>query len=380
MCATPANMTANNDAGDDHRFMGLALKLAAKGMYTTDPNPRVGCVIVKNGEIIGRGWHERAGGPHAEINALQQAGEGTQGATVYVTLEPCSHFGKTPPCADALIKAGVSRVVAAMPDPNPLVAGKGMQALESAGIKTRNGVLQTQAEALNPGFIKRMRDKKPFVRCKLAMSLDGRTAMANGESKWITGEDARRDVHKLRARSSAILTGINTVLADDPSLNARLENREPEGEGSVVQPVRVVVDSHLRLSPEATLLSLPGRTIVATASSDKAKWQALQQHGAEVVSLPGNTGRVDLEKLLYVLADEEINEVMVEAGPTLNGELLKAKLIDELVIYMAPVVMGDAARGLFSLPGLETMQDRIKLEITDWRAVGCDWRITASTK
>lgn len=360
--------------------MGLALRLAAKGMYTTDPNPRVGCVIIKNGEIIGQGWHQRAGAPHAEINALQQAGNEAQGATVYVTLEPCSHFGKTPPCADALVKAKVSRVVAAMQDPNPLVAGKGLQVLANAGIETQNGVLQAQAEALNPGFIKRMRDKRPFVRCKLAMSLDGRTAMASGESKWITGEDARRDVHKLRARSSAILTGINTVLADDPSLTARLENSTQCAADAIVQPARVVVDSQLRLPPEAKLLSLPGRTIVATVSRDEAKWQALQQRGAEVVLLPDNAGRVDLVKLLRILAEKDINELMVEAGATLNGELLKAKLIDELVIYMAPIVMGDAARGLFTLPGLETMQDRVNLEITDCRAVGGDWRITALVK
>ncbi len=361
-------------AADDYRYMSMALQLAAKGMYTTDPNPRVGCVVVKNQQIVGQGWHERAGGPHAEVHALRQAGKNAQGATVYVTLEPCSHHGKTPPCADALIEAQVSRVVAAMQDPNPLVAGEGLEKLAEAGIQAESGVLQSQSEALNPGFIKRMRYQRPYVRCKLAMSTDGRTAMANGKSQWITGEDARRDVHQLRARSSAMLTGINTVLVDDPSLNARLNNLNDD---DILQPMRVVVDSQLRMPLEAKMLSLPGTTIIATVNRDKHKTQQLRQRGADVVAVEEKAGRVDLDALMRILAQRQINEVMVEAGQTLNGQLLQQNLVDELIIYMAPCIMGDAARGLFTLSGVEKMQDRIELTIKDIRAVGRDWRITA---
>jgi diaminohydroxyphosphoribosylaminopyrimidine deaminase/5-amino-6-(5-phosphoribosylamino)uracil reductase len=369
--------TLQTSVADDYRYMSMALRLAAKGLYTTDPNPRVGCVIVKHQQIVGQGWHKRAGGPHAEIHALQQAADSAKGATVYVTLEPCSHHGKTPPCADALIKAKVGRVVAAMRDPNPLVAGEGLQKLAAAGIQTQTGVLQQQAEELNPGFILRMQHKRPYVRCKLAMSMDGRTAMANGESQWITDRDARRDVHHWRARSSAILTGINTVLADDPSLNARLENLTDD---DVVQPVRVVVDSRLRMPPEANMLALPGKTIIATVNRDEAKIQPLEKRGAEVLVIAHKDGRVDLHALMRSLAKQQINEVMVEAGPTLNGELLREKLVDELILYMAPFVMGDAAKGLFTLPELEKMQDRIDLDINDIRAVGRDWRISAFVK
>ncbi len=354
--------------------MARALQLAARGLYTTDPNPRVGCVLVKDGAPIGEGWHARAGGPHAEIHALREAGPAARGATAYITLEPCAHHGRTPPCAEALIAAGVSRVVAAMQDPNPQVAGQGLRMLREAGIATESGLLQGQAEALNPGFIKRMRSGRPWVRCKLAMSLDGRTAMASGESQWITGPAARADVHRLRARSSAMLTGIGTVLADDPALNARLDNDEP-----VEQPLRVVLDSRLRLPPNARLLGLPGRSVVCCVEgADPAKAEALSAAGAEVIALPaGEGGRVSPEAVLDFLGREGINEVMVEAGATLNGALLQAGLIDEIIVYLAPLLMGDAARGLFHLPGLERMADRIPLEIDDIRAVGDDWRITA---
>lgn len=360
---------------DDFQYMSVALRLAAKGLYTTDPNPRVGCVIVKNRQIVGQGWHQWAGGSHAEVHALRQAASNAEGATVYVTLEPCSHHGKTPPCADALINAKVGRVVAAMRDPNPLVAGEGLRKLAAAGIPTQTGVLQHQAEGLNRGFIMRMQHKRPLVRCKLAMSMDGRTAMANGESQWITGQDARRDVHHWRARSSAILTGINTVLADDPSLNARLTNI---GQQDIVQPHRIVVDSRLRMPLEAKMLTLPGDTLIATVNGDQSKIQQLQERGAEVIVVEEKAERVDLEALLRILAEKQINEVMVEAGPTLNGALLQQNLVDEFIIYMAPVVMGDAAKGLLTLPGLEKMQDRIDLSINDIRAVGRDWRICAS--
>jgi len=366
-------MTEAPFSADDHRHMARALRLAARGLYSTDPNPRVGCVLVRDGEVVGEGWHVRAGGPHAEIHALQAAGERARGATAYVTLEPCSHHGRTPPCADALVEAGVARVVAAMEDPNPRVAGQGLERLRAAGIATAAGLMQAQAEALNPGFVKRMRSGRPLVRCKLAMSLDGRTAMASGESRWITGPAARADVHRLRARSSAMLTGIGTVLADDPSLDARLGDDTP-----VQQPLRVVLDSRLRLPATARMLSLPGRTIVCCAAgADPARAEALQAAGAEVIELGAEPGRVSPAAVLDFLGREQVNEVMVEAGVTLNGALLAEGLIDELVVYLAPHLMGDAARGLFHLPGLEHMRERIGLTITDIRAVGQDWRLTA---
>ncbi len=366
-------MTEASFSADDHRHMARALQLAARGLYTTDPNPRVGCVLVRGGEVVGEGWHERAGEPHAEIHALRAAGGQARGATAYVSLEPCAHHGRTPPCAEALIDAGVARVVAAMEDPNPQVAGQGLRMLRGAGIEAEAGLLQAQAEALNPGFVKRMRTGRPFVRCKLAMSLDGRTAMASGESRWITGPAARADAHRLRARSSAMLTGIGTVLADDPSLNARLGDDTP-----VQQPLRVVLDSRLRLPVTARMLSLPGRTIVCCAGgADPARAGALQAAGAEVIELGAEPGRVSPAAVLDFLGREGVNEVMVEAGATLNGTLLAAGLIDELVVYLAPHLMGDAARGLFHLPGLEHMRERIGLTITDIRAVGQDWRLTA---
>ncbi len=366
-------MTSSGFSADDHRHMARALQLAERGQYTTDPNPRVGCVLVRDGAVVGEGWHARAGEAHAEINALRAAGEQARGATAYVTLEPCSHQGRTPPCADALIEAGVRRVVAAMQDPNPQVAGQGLARLRAAGIVTEAGLLQGQAEALNPGFVKRMRSGRPWLRSKLAMSLDGRTAMASGESRWITGPAARADVHRLRARSSAILTGIGTVLADDPALNARLDTDEP-----VEQPLRVILDSHLRLPPTARLLSQPGRTLVCThEDADAQRAAALAAAGAELHRLPAQGGQLDLAAVLDLLGREAVNEVMTEAGPTLNGALLAAGLVDQLIVYLAPHVMGDAARGLFHLPGLEHMDQRIQLQIDDVRAVGEDWRITA---
>ena len=361
---------------NDHGWMAHALRLARRGLYTTDPNPRVGCVLVSGDQVVGEGWHARAGGPHAEIHALRAAGERARGATAYVTLEPCSHHGRTPPCADALLEAGVARVVAAMQDPNPLVAGQGLARLRAGGVEVASGVLQAQAEALNPGFVSRMRRGRPWLRCKLAMSLDGRTAMASGESRWITGEAARRDVQRLRARSSAILTGIGTVLADDPSLNVRLTADALYGVEPVRQPLRVVLDSQLQMPVDARMLRLAGHTLVLAASNDTAKREALARAGAEVVGVAGQDGHLDLEAVLALLAQREINEVLLESGPRLAGAMLAAGLIDELVVYMAPHVMGDSARGLFLLPGLEKMEDRIGLEWVDVRRVGEDVRMT----
>ncbi len=359
---------------DDTVYMARALRLAERGLCTTAPNPRVGCVLVKNGAVVGEGWHERAGEPHAEINALQQAGAQAAGATAYVTLEPCCHHGRTAPCTDALIAAGVGRVVAAMEDPNPAVAGKGLAALQTAGIDSASGLLAVAAEQLNAGFVMRMRQGRPWLRCKLAMSLDGRTAMASGESRWITGDAARRDVHRLRARSDAIMTGIGTVLADDPSLTVRLDDMND----GFRQPLRVILDSRLRTPPDAKLLDLPGETLLVTGAADADSEARLTRSGIRIATVPMQSGQLDLTAVMQHLGSIEINEVHLEAGATLCGALLQAGLVDELVIYMAPHLMGDAARGLFALPGLEQMAQRVKLSISHIRAVGDDWRITAT--
>jgi diaminohydroxyphosphoribosylaminopyrimidine deaminase/5-amino-6-(5-phosphoribosylamino)uracil reductase len=367
--------TLNMTPATDHLYMARALRLAERGLYTTDPNPRVGCVLVKAGEIVGEGWHERAGGPHAEIHALQQAGAQAAGATAYVTLEPCCHHGRTPPCTEALIAAGVTQVVVAMDDPNPLVAGKGLAALQQAGIETRTGVLAAESEQLNAGFVMRMRQGRPWVRCKLAMSIDGRTAMSSGESRWITGAAARRDVHRLRARSSAIMTGIETVLTDDPSLTARPE----EGAlGAIRQPLRVILDSRLRTPSNARLLGMPGKTVLLTTVTEAAKKARLLRDGVDVVTLPLQGEHLDLPAVLHYLGTVGMNEIHLEAGATLCGALLQADLIDELVLYMAPHLMGDGGRGLFALPGLATMKQRVQLSVSDLRAVGADWRISAT--
>ncbi len=372
---------------EDARFMALALRLAELGMNTTHPNPRVGCVLVRDGVLVGEGWHERVGGPHAEVLALRKAGAAARGATVYVSLEPCCHHGKTPPCVEGLIKAGVSRVVAAMTDPNPLVSGKGLAMLAAAGIATSVGLLETESKALNPGFCKRMATGLPWVFSKLAMSLDGRTAMASGESRWITGPEARRDVHRLRARSSAILTGIGTVLSDDPFLTARFSSPHPnpKGDGENVpgdviplgrQPARIVVDSRFRLPPSAKLLAQPGRTLLLGLETEAAKAEVLREAGAEIHFLPaGLDGRVDLNAAMELLGQLQFNEVMVEAGATLNGELLRDGLVDEYVVYLAPCILGDRGRGLFHLPGLELMADRFELTLLDVRQVGKDLRL-----
>lgn len=353
----------------DAEFMARAIRLAERGLYTTDPNPRVGCVLVKDGRIVGEGWHRKAGGPHAEIEALRAAGEAARGATAYVSLEPCCHHGKTPPCTEALIAAGVARVIAAMRDPNPQVAGAGLKQLAEADIETGSGLLESDAARLNPGFCRRMQTGRPWVRSKLAMSLDGRTAMASGESKWITGADARRDVHRLRARSSAILTGIGTVLADDPELTARFG----DDVGDIVQPVRVVLDSRLRFPP-TTRLCTGGRTVVLTGAEPVGQKFA---DNVEIVCLPaGVDGRLDLSTVIDWLGRAEFNEVLIEAGATLNGALLRESLVDEWIVYMAPVVLGDGARGLFHLPDVTRMAERFELSLSDVRQVGRDVRMT----
>jgi diaminohydroxyphosphoribosylaminopyrimidine deaminase/5-amino-6-(5-phosphoribosylamino)uracil reductase len=361
------------------RYMAYAIQLAHQGIYTTHPNPRVGCVIVKNNTIISKGYHQRTGQSHAEIVALNNAPVDVKGATAYVTLEPCSHTGRTPPCAKSLITAGISKVVIAMQDPNPLVAGNGIKKLRNAGIEVIVGILEQQAQALNQGFIKRMQQGLPWVRIKMAMSLDGRTAMASGESQWITAPDARQDVQRYRASADAILTGKGTLLADDPSLNVRLTADELGIEGEVRQPVRVVLDEGLHISEQAKLLSLAGETWVYTRLAASPKQQALEQKGAKVIQVAANKdNNLQLEAVLKDLAQREINEVHVEAGQILTGALLAQGLVDELVIYMAPVLMGSDAKGLFCLPALQAMQDKIHLQIKDIRAIGQDWRIIAT--
>jgi diaminohydroxyphosphoribosylaminopyrimidine deaminase/5-amino-6-(5-phosphoribosylamino)uracil reductase len=355
-------------SAQDHAFMAHALRLAEKGLNTTTPNPRVGCVLVKDGQIVGEGWHERAGEPHAEIHALRGAGAKAEGATAYVTLEPCSHHGRTPPCAAALIDAKVGRVVAAMGDPNPLVAGNGLSMLELAGIPTACGLMEQEARRLNAGFISRMSRGRPWLRVKIAASLDGKTALNNGKSQWITGPAARRDVQALRARSCAMLTGAGTVLADDPQLTVR-EVETPR------QPLRVVVDSRLQTPPGAKILPGGGTLIAAMAGADSRKAEHLRAAGAEVLELPERDGHVDLAALLAELGRRGINEVTVEAGARLNGALLKAGLVDEIVLYLAPILMGDKARGLFDLPELAEMAGKRPLHVLDTRQVGQDLRL-----
>ena len=356
----------------DSQWMARALQLAERGLNTATPNPRVGCVLVRDGNVVGEGWHERAGEPHAETHALQAAGEGAHGATAYVTLEPCSHHGRTPPCADALIQAGVARVVVAAQDPNPQVAGQGITKLRAAGIEVECGLMEAAAHELNIGFFARMTRGTPWVRSKIAMSLDGRTALANGASKWITGEAARQDVQHWRARSCAVLTGIGTVLADDPQLNVR-------GIETPRQPLRAVVDNDLRLPPKARLLQQKG-VLVYTATQDAEKIDALEQTGTVVMVLPDTNGQVNITVVLRDLAAQGCNEVLVEAGSKLNGALLKAGLVDELVLYFAPQLLGDMARGMARLGELTSLEQRIELEWKDVRHVGKDLRIVARVK
>ena len=353
----------------DHGMMARALQLAERGLWTTTPNPRVGCVLVRDGEIVGESWHERAGEPHAEVNALRAAGDRARGATAYVTLEPCSHHGRTPPCAEALISAGVSRVVAAMSDPNPLVAGQGLSMLTAAGIVTASGLLESEARELNIGFVSRMTRGRPWLRLKAAASLDGKTALNNGVSQWITGPEARRDGQRWRARACAVLTGIGTVRDDDPQLNVR------EVETSR-QPLRVVVDSKLETPLTAKILR-GGPVLVVAAVDDEKRANLLRAAGADLLLLPNAGGKVDLNGLLVELARRGINEVHAEAGFKLNGSLLREGLVDELLLYLAPCLVGHHASGLFNLPELTSLDGKCRLEIRDLRQIGEDIRLIA---
>lgn len=371
---------------NDHQWMQKALAFAEQGRYSTRPNPAVGCVIVKDGRLIAEGWHVKAGEPHAEVLALAQAGKEAKGATAYVTLEPCSHFGKTPPCANALVASGVSRVVIAMQDPNPLVAGKGIEILKQAGIVVDVGIEQEQAQALNKGFIKRMKIQRPVVRVKLASSVDGKTAMASGESVWITGNEARQSVHLMRAQHGAIVTGIGTVLADDPQLNARLPIEVMTENGltpELCHPIRVVLDPNLSMPLDAKMLSLPGKTLLMTSSlaveQNRKYADQLIEQGAEIVAVQSDEERLDLQSVLEYLAQEEqVNDVMVESGAIVAGAFIEAGLVDELHWYLAPHLMGHQGKPLVMLPSLHTMQDRIELITQSVQPLGRDFHFVFS--
>ncbi|MES1925689.1 bifunctional diaminohydroxyphosphoribosylaminopyrimidine deaminase/5-amino-6-(5-phosphoribosylamino)uracil reductase RibD [Salinisphaera sp. T31B1] len=354
-------------------YMQRAIELARRGWYTTRPNPRVGCVVVVDEQVVGEGWHERAGERHAEPAALadvEQRGGSARGATVYVTLEPCSHTGRTPPCVDTLIDAGVTRVVIGCLDPNPRVNGQGVARLRAAGIDVVTDILAEGCAALNTGFNMRMTVGRPRVRVKLAMSLDGRTAAASGQSQWITGDEARSDVHRLRAESGAVLIGRGTLLADDPSLTVRLPGQWP-------QPLRVVVDGNLEITSQARMLGLDGCTRVFTLSGDSKRIAALESAGARIDRVPANNGRADLSAVLTALAEDEINDVLVEAGPTLAGAFARAGLVDEFIIYMAPTLIGHAGRELLRLDGVTELDQALALHIEAIEPVGRDWRIRA---
>ncbi len=362
----------------DAHYMARAIELARRGLYTTHPNPRVGCVIVRDGQVVGEGWHVRAGEGHAEVHALREAGERARGATAYVTLEPCSHHGRTPPCAEALVNAGLARVVAAMQDPNPQVAGRGLARLAAVGIEVHSGVLEGEARALNPGFLKRMEHGVPFVRVKLAMSLDGRTAMANGESKWITGPAARSAVQRLRARSSVVLTGADSVLADGARMTVRAEELglDPSTTALATEraPLRVLIDGRLRVPLDAPFFQAGPALVVTCPNSDAGA--RYQQHGHELLEVPAADGHVDLGALLRALATRGASEVLVEAGPTLAGAFARAGLVDEYQIFVAAKFLGSTARPLLDWP-LAHMSEAPSLKIVEMRAVGDDWRVIA---
>lgn len=357
----------------DELYMARALKLAARGRFTTHPNPNVGCVIVKDGEIVGEGFHYRAGEPHAEVHALRMAGEQAQGATAYVTLEPCSHHGRTPPCCEALIASGVSRVVAAMQDPNPQVAGRGLYRLQQEGVDVSHGLMMNEAEALNKGFLKRMRTGFPWIQLKMGASLDGRTAVASGESQWITSPQARRDVQRLRAQSHAILTSSATVLADDPALTVRWDELNADTQAlypqeNLRQPLRIVIDSQNRVTPQHRIVEQAGETLFARTREDERQWP----ENVRTLLVPEHNGRLDLVVLMMLLGKQQINSIWVEAGSTLAGALLEAGLVDELIVYIAPKLLGSDARGLCVLPGLEKLEQAPHFKFNEIRHVGPD--------
>jgi diaminohydroxyphosphoribosylaminopyrimidine deaminase/5-amino-6-(5-phosphoribosylamino)uracil reductase len=355
----------------DFEMMARALSLAGRGMYTAHPNPRVGCLLVREGRVIGEGWHRRTGEEHAEVNALADAGIAAEGSIAYVTLEPCSHHGRTPPCVDALVKAGVRQVFVAMNDPNPAVAGEGVAALRKAGIDVRVGLMAAEAESLNEGFKRRMTKRLPFVRLKIAASLDGATSMKSGESKWITGDESRQDVQKLRASSGAILSGVETVLMDDPALTVRGEFADNGGR----QPIRVILDSRLRMPPTAKMLGLPGRTVVFCV--DDSNRRALEGAGAIVVRVAEKGGRPDLVAVLHEIADMEVNDLLVEAGATLVGAFLMERRVDELVIYQAPHIMGSETHGIANTPDWLKLDQRFALRFTEASMIGRDLLVRA---
>ncbi len=355
----------------DHAYMAEAIQLAAKGLYTADPNPRVGCVVVQTEQIVGRGFHRKAGELHAEANALREAGTRARGATAYVTLEPCAHHGRTGPCADALIESGISRVVYAIDDPNPAVAGRGAARLREAGLRVESGLLSAASERLNPGFLKRHRLGLPYVRVKVAASLDGRTALANGRSQWLTGAAARADVQRLRARSSAVLSGASTVDRDDARLTVRDASIDLAGR----RPLRVVLDPHLIVKPSARLFGEEGAAVLITNSDDAAKTAALVAAGAEVVRLPGDSAR-DLGAVLRYLSSRAVNEVLVEAGPRLAGSFIEAGLADEFLLYLAPHMLGHDGAPLAMLPMLDELGDRWDFRFSEVTRVGEDLRLT----
>lgn len=372
----------NQFSKQDQVYMARAIELAKKGRFTTSPNPNVGCVIVKDEHIIGEGFHFKAGEPHAEVHALAMAKSQAKGATCYVTLEPCSHFGRTPPCALALVKAGVKRVVVAMVDPNPKVAGKGIAILEAENIAVEVGLLENEANHLNRGFIKRMKTKMPRVIVKSASSLDGKTALSNGESKWITGPQARIDVQGFRSIQSALLTGVNTVLADDPSLNVRFDelaqsehfNNEIEAP-QLRQPIRIILDSNNRLTLKEKLFSLPGRVIIISLLARSDLDQTFVADVEQIIGKKDDQDRIDLEKLLLTLGKLEINDLWLESGGILSGQFFEKSLVDEFILYQAPKLMGDQARNLVNLPHYSTMSDVIPLAIKDVRLIGDDIRL-----
>ncbi len=357
-------------SSNDYAYMAYALRLAEKGLYSTTPNPRVGCVITNNGKIVGSGWHERAGQAHAEIVALNEAGEAAHGAIAYITLEPCSHYGRTPPCATALIDAGIAKAIIAMEDPNPLVSGRGCALLQQAGVAVQKGLLNAEAHALNAGFVSRMVHKKPWVRLKIAASLDGKTALKNGISQWITGDAARRDGHRWRAQSCAILTGIGTVKIDNPQLTVRSIHTSR-------QPKKVIVDSRLSIPLDAQLLQGKEVLIFTTHAENARKKQALEKLGVRIIVLSDSEGKVDLRKMMTVLADFGMNEILVEAGCSLNGTLVEAGLVDEIIFYFAPHLIGNDAQGMLRLPELIDLQQKKALAIQDLRMIGKDIRVIA---